>query len=510
MAAAASDRKDLEHVLSCKDGRPMTAEALTAYGAVRGVREDGLAVFRGVPFARPPVGPLRFAAPEPPERWDGARPATAFGPAPPQSSALAPGIPQTTGDDWLTCNVWTPDPGAGGLPVMVWIYGGAYLIGQSSDPGYDGAVLSREGGVVVVTFNYRVAMEGFGQIEGAPANRGLLDQVAALAWVHDNIAAFGGDPGNVTVFGESAGAGSIAALLAMPRASGLFHRAIAQSVPGTFFSAALADDISAVIAAKAGVRPIRQALAEIPPVRLMESVDAVAATMARYPQWGPVAHTPTPFSPVVDGDVLPRTPWAALAAGSARDIPLITGHNRDEYRLFIAMGGLLGKITDEQAATALRTFAPDPRAYRDAHPGAPAETLYELVHSDWLFRMPTLHLAEAQAVAGGPVHLYELAWSANGLGACHGLDVPLVWGNLAGGIADLLIRDATAADQLSSRIRRAWTEFAASGDPGWPVYEPSQRLTHIFDTSPTIAPYPEETSRRLWADHTFTALALTP
>ncbi|XRQ16285.1 carboxylesterase/lipase family protein [Actinomadura welshii] len=488
----------------------MTVDVSTAHGTVRGAREGGLAVFRGIPFARPPVGPLRFAAPEPPEPWDGARPATAFGPPPPQSSALGPGTPPTAGDDWLTCNVWTPDPGAGGLPVLVWIYGGAYLIGFSGDPGYDGALLSREGGVVVVTFNYRVAMEGFGHIDGAPANRGLLDQVAALAWVRDNIAAFGGDPGDVTVFGESAGAGSIAALLAMPRASGLFRRAIAQSVPGTFFSPALADDITEVIAAEAGVRPDRRALGEVAPDRLMASVDAVAARMAAHPRWGPVAHTPTPFSPVVDGDVLPQAPWEALAAGAARDIPLITGHNRDEYRLFTAMGGLLGKITDAEAETALRTFAPDAGAYRAAHPGASAETLHELVHSDWLFRMPTLHLAEAQAAAGGRVHLYELAWSGGGLGACHALDVPLVWGNLTGGMADLLIQDRPAAEELSARIRSAWVDFAKSGDPGWPAYEPSRRLTHLLDTPPAIAPYPEEASRGLWTDHTFTALPLLP
>lgn len=508
MVSGAPGREDRGHALSTRAGWPMTVEASTTYGAVRGVREDGLAVFRGIPYARPPVGPLRFAAPQPPERWDGVRPATAFGPPPPQSSALAPDPPQTTGDDWLTCNVWAPEPGTGRLPVMVWIYGGAYLIGHSSDPVYDGTRLAREGGVVVVTFNYRVAMEGFGQIEGAPANRGLLDQIAALTWVRDNIGAFGGDPENITVFGESAGAGSIAALLAMPRASGLFHRAIAQSVPGPFFSPELADDISAVISTEAGVRPTRQALAEIPPDRLMSAVDTVAATMARHPRWGPVAHTPTPFSPVVDGDVLPRTPWAALAAGSARDIPLITGHNRDEYRLFTAMDGLLGKVTDDQAATAVHAFAPDPSAYREAFAEAPAEILYELVHSDWLFRMPTLHLAEAQASTGGRVHLYELTWPTPGLGACHALDVPLAWGNLTGGIADVLIADRTAAGELSAEIRRAWTDFAKSGDPGWPAYDPSRRLTHVFDMPSTTLRYPEETSRRLWADHTFTALPL--
>ncbi|MER7542970.1 carboxylesterase/lipase family protein [Actinomadura sp.] len=483
------------------------AEAITASGRVRGLRKDGIAVFRGIPFARPPVGELRFAAPLPPEPWDGTRPATEFGPAPPQSAALAPDVPETTGDDWLTCNVWTPDPGGAGLPVMVWIYGGAYLIGHSSDPDYDGTAPARDG-VVVVTFNYRVAMEGFGQIAGAPANRGLLDQVAALAWVQENIAAFGGDPGEVTVFGESAGAGSIAALLAMPRARGLFRRAIAQSVPGVFFSPPLAGDIGAAIAAEAGARPVREDLAALTPARVMRAVDTVTAAMRNHPRWGPVSHTPTPFAPVVDGEVLPQTPWEALRAGAARDVPLVTGHNRDEYRLFVAMQGLLGRVTGDQASTALRTFAPDPEGYPDAFPGVPPETLYELVHSDWLFRMPTVHLAEAQAAAGGRVHLYELAWRGGPLGACHALDVPLVWGNLSGGMADLLITDTEGAAALSTKIRTAWTAFAKTGSPGWPAFDTTQRLTHVLDTTPAVTRYPNETSRALWSSHTFAPLPL--
>ncbi|MFI0481464.1 carboxylesterase/lipase family protein [Actinomadura sp. 9N215] len=485
-------------------------EAVTAAGTVRGGREDGLAVFRGIPFARPPVGALRFAAPEPPEPWDGVRPATAFGPPPPQSSTLAPGAPQETSGDWLTCNAWTPDPAAS-LPVMVWIHGGAYIAGHSADPGYDGGRLSQEGGVVVVTFNYRVGMEGFGHIEGAPANRGILDQAAALSWVRDNIAAFGGDPGNVTVFGESAGAGSIAALLTMPSASGLFHRAIAQSVPGTYFSPALAADISAAISAEAGARPTRRALAAITPGRLMTAVDSVAVTMAGRTRWGPVAHTPTPFSPVVDGDVLPRPPWEALAAGSARGIPLIVGHNRDEYRLFTVMDGSHGRISEDRAATALRVFAPDPSAYRAAFPDASPGTLHELVQSDWLFRMPSLHLAEAHATGGGRVHFYELSWQAPGFGACHALDVPLVWGDLSAGMAQLLIGEHRAsAAEVSAKIRPAWTDFAKSGDPGWPAYDSTERLTRVFDVPSAVTPYPEETSRALWAQHTFTALPLAP
>ncbi|MFD0525753.1 carboxylesterase family protein [Paractinoplanes durhamensis] len=205
------------------------SEVRTAAGAVRGLVEDGVAVFRGIPFAEAP----RFAAPGPVTPWDGVRAASSFGPPPPQTGVAV------TGDDWLTVNVWSPDPGAR-LPVMVWVYGGGYTIGMSGSPEYDGGRLARDGSVVVVTFNYRVGAEGFALIEGAPANRGLLDQVAALAWVRDNIAAFGGDPGQVTVFGVSAGGGSIAALLAMPRAAGLFRRAIVQSMPGTFFSPELA------------------------------------------------------------------------------------------------------------------------------------------------------------------------------------------------------------------------------------------------------------------------------
>jgi len=222
----------------------------TASGLVRGRRADrgGIAAFRGIPFAQPPVGDLRFAAPHPASPWTGTREAAAFGPAPPQSSyALTPApSPGTDPDDWLTVNVFSPDPGAAGLPVMVWIYGGAYRSGSSSLPGYDGTRFAQKN-VVLVTFNHRVGVEGYAQLPGVPANRGLLDQVAALRWVRENIAAFGGDPDRVTVFGESAGAGAIAALLVMPDAAGLFRRAIAQSVPGTFFNSVQSTGLLALL-----------------------------------------------------------------------------------------------------------------------------------------------------------------------------------------------------------------------------------------------------------------------
>ncbi|MEU9452166.1 carboxylesterase family protein [Streptomyces sp. NPDC048277] len=491
----------------------------TATGPVRGLQENGLAVFRGIPFAEPPVGELRFAAPRPATAWDGTREAYAFGPPPPQDLGIQGRtgvLDAPEGDDWLTVNVWTPAPDPSARrPVMVWIYGGAYKLGHSGSPGYDAQRIAREGDVVVVTLNYRVGMEGFAQIEGAPANRGLLDQVAALEWVRENVTAFGGDPDQVTVMGESAGAGSVASLLAMPRARGLFRRAVAQSVPGTFFSRELAEDIGRALAAEAGLRPTVADLATTDPRRLPDVGQALGAKMLQnVDRWGQIAPTVTPFSPVVDGDVLPTAPWQALASGSARDVDLLVGHNRDEFRLFLVMAGMYGSITEEQATGALRLFAPGgeagERAYRAAFPEASAGELYERVQTDWLFAMPSLRLAEAQVAGGGRAHLYELTWGAPGsggvLGACHGLDIPLLFGTFEADLANLLWAGTGVtpeAEALSTRFRTAWTAFARTGDPGWPAYDTTDRSTQILDTTPTVTAYPEETSRQLWEGYDF-------
>ena len=492
----------------------------TAAGQVRGRTENGVAVFRGIPFAQPPVGDLRFAAPRPARSWDGVREAAVFGPPPPQSAfmlmPMAPVAPGADPDDWLTVNVFSPDPGAARLPVMVWIYGGAYRFGAASQIGYDGTVLARQN-VVVVTFNHRIGVEGYAYLPGVPANRALLDQVAALRWVRENIAAFGGDPARVTVFGESAGAGAIASLLVMPAADGLFRRAIAQSVPGTFFTPALAADVTAAIAAEAGLPPTTEAFAAADPARLTAASDAVRPADHRD-RWGPVGRTGVPFSPVVDGEVLPAAPWRALVAGAGRGVDLLTGHNRDEFRLFTVMSGLRGNITDEMASDALRALAAGNKqgaageaAYREAYPGADAETLFELVNSDWLFRMPTLHLAQAHAAAGGQTFLYQVSYPASeaGLGACHALDVPLVFG-MYQGFGQMLFgpEPPASAVALGDLMRSEWAAFAADGDPGWPPYAPGRRLTRIFDDPPDVVPYPELASLHLWDQHRFGVLDL--
>lgn len=486
-------------------------EIRTTAGIVLGRWENAAAVFRGIPYAQPPFGALRFMAPVRAQSWDGVRNALEFGPPVPQAGFAITGGADDRAVDCLTLNVWTPDPGAAGLPVMVWIHGGGYQEGSSANPHADGATLAGSG-VVVVSLNYRVGVEGFAHIVGAPANRGILDQAAALPWVQDNIAAFGGDPGNVTVFGQSAGAGCIAALLAMPTAAGLFRRAIPQSVPGTFFSPQLAAAISGAIAAEVGARASVEELAGIAPRALVDAKDTILEKMPEFVEtWGPMALTPSPFSPVVDGNVLPEAPWQALAAGAARDIDLLVGHTRDEYRLFNTQLGT--EMTDEQVNITLEWLAPG-RDYRTFYPQATPAQLYELVHADWLFRMPTLHLAHAQHAGGGPAWLYELCWSFNHeQGASHSLDFLLVFGTLhPDDVRKHRSAHPDAADQVtavSRHMRTDWLNFAANGSPGWSRYHPASRCTRVYTAEPTTQPYPEEPSRRIWSTHQFDTLYTT-
>ncbi|MFC4015275.1 carboxylesterase/lipase family protein [Nonomuraea purpurea] len=498
-------------------------EVRTTAGVVRGRAEDGLAVFRGIPYAQPPIGEARFQAPRPARHWDGVREAYEFGPPAPQDANMGGrsggDLFKGAGDDWLTVNVWTPDPDpAARRPVMVWIHGGAYKQGLSGSPGYDAQDIAREGDVVFVSLNYRLGIEGFAHIDDAPANRGLLDQVAALEWVRENITAFGGDPGQVTVLGDSAGAGSVASLMVMPSAAGLFQRAVGQSLPGTFLSDSLARDVARAIAAEAGLRPTAEELSGVDPRELPAIGQALTSKMRQHEdRWGSFADTLSLYSPVVDGEVLPVAPWEGLARGAGRNVELIIGHNRDEWRTFFLFGNLFGKITEERASEVLRHFGPGEdgeRAYREAFPDASAEDLFELVQSDWLFRMPTLHLAEAQAAGGGRAYLYDLVWQSPGQGgllrACHGLDGPLLFGTYDAHLGPVTIGPEHTAEArvLTSQIRTAWTSFAATGDPGWPAYDPRRRLTQVFDTTPSVTAYPEETSRRLWQNHTFEALPL--
>jgi para-nitrobenzyl esterase len=475
----------------------------TAEGLVAGRRLGEHVVFRGIPYAQPPVGALRFQAPVAVGEWHGTRQATEFGPAVPQAGPTASG---SVGDDWLTLNVSTPGLGPAGLPVLVWIHGGAYIAGASSDPMYDPTALTGAG-LVVVSINYRMAAEGFILLDGAPANRGFLDQIAALEWVRRNIAAFGGDPDRVTVAGQSAGAGSIAALLTMKRARGLFGRAIAHSVPGLLCTPALAREVAAALADRVGATPDAEALAGVDPLRLAGELTALGAELpGRRAQWGRLSQLGVAVCPVLDGVVLSETPWRALAGGGTGGIELLVGHTRDEFRLFSVMMGRLGTFTEDDARTALSLFAPASDG-ADGYRAATPSELTELAYSDALFRMPSLQLAEANQAAGGTSFLFELQLTApvSGgiLGACHSLDVPLAFGTLDSPTGRQFFGDRPTAGVLavSRELQQAWVRFASTGDPGWPAYLAGQGLTRVLDVESRTSPYPEATSRAIWAGH---------
>lgn len=520
------------------EGETVQLVVKTTGGQVEGVFGAGLTVFKGIPFAAPPEGALRFQAPAPPEKWDGIRPADRFSVAPPQLP-LVPGMPVAwrprDGLDCLAVNVWTPGGEGDRLPVMVWIHGGGWKSGHSADPAHDGAVLAHEG-VVLVTFNYRVGFEGFGHVPGAPANRGFLDQAAALVWVQENIARFGGDPDNVTIFGESGGGASVAALMSAPAARGLFRRAIVQSMAGRFLPEEEAQRISQLIRNAAGVSP--EDLAEVPPERLLAVQDVPLAAMLEDPTAWTTPEAITAFSPTIDGTTVVDKPWLALRSGVARDIDLISGYTRDEFTLWSLSHGaikpsLLGmakslpmmwsmfrnrdkdapkpaksprRILDlDQVATHIGLDASAPARYRNGYPNESEGRLYTAMYSDALFRMPSTWLAEAHAAAGGRAFLYEFAWPAPAfggvLGAVHTIDIPAALGNTDTDMGKFLFGGKpppTEYLRLSTQLRTAWTSFAEHGNPGWPQFTPDDSLTRIWDTEPTIASDPLAPSRRIW------------
>jgi para-nitrobenzyl esterase len=447
---------------------------------------------------RPPVRP---------ESWDGVRAARTYGPTvvkPPYPKPFDELLPEpvVAGEDCLNLNVWTPDPGRAGLPVLVWIHGGAFVNGSGSVAQYAGGRFARDG-VVCVTINYRLGCDGFLWLDDASPNRGLLDQLAALEWVQENIAAFGGDPANVTIFGESAGAMSVTTLLSMPQAHGLFRRAIPQSGAGHHvLSVETARLVTSELAQRLEVAPTREEIAAVPVDRLVAAQQQLSADIAINPdpsRWHEIAGNMMAFEPVVDGELLPSRPVDSVAGGAGGDVDLLVGTNQDEHRLFLVPTGALD-ATDEAVlgavAGGLGLGSAGLAAYRTGTENA-GETLAAVL-TDWFFRIPAIRLAEAHQ---GVSYLYEFAWKSplfgGRLGACHALEIGFAFDTLDAEGGDRLYGSAPPAE-LAATMHKAWVDFARTGRPGWGVYRYDTRPTMVFDVDSAVVDDPRPEQRAVW------------
>ena len=489
----------------------MDAVVRTQHGEVRGSVVDGVNAFKGIPYAAPPFGANRLRPPQPVEPWSGVRDALTYGAKPPQLPYPSPWdvlIPERgpLGEDCLNLNIWTPDLGSAGLPVMVWIPGGMFEAGSGAS--YDGSRFARDG-VVCVTINYRVGAEGFLYLGDGDANLGLLDQIAALEWVRVNIATFGGDPTNVTVFGQSAGAMSIGTLLSMPRAEGLFRRAIAQSGGAhQVIPAETAQKVGGRLAEKLGVEATREAIAAVPPDRLLQAQAELKADLMAHPdpgRWGgEVVGSMMIWQPVVDGEVIPAPPIDRIVAGPGGTIDLIAGATTEEWGFFLVPGGAIEQITAEVLTGAVMAYGLPVEAtlasYGAADPGASPGDLLAAIQSDWYVRIPTIRLADAHAEGMAATYMYEFAWRSpqfdGRLGACHGLEVAFVFDTLGNGTEPLL--GADPPQHLADTMHAAWVAFATSGEVGWPKYDLGRRATMRFDTTSEVVDDPRSAERALW------------
>ncbi len=508
-------------------------------GRVQGVRRNGVWSFSGIPYAAPPEGARRWRPPQPPEPWSGVKVCDRFGPIAPQSPGLVElslgGEPDEHAEACLSLNIWTPAPDAARRPVMIWVHGGSFLSGSGSGGLYRGGLLAREGDVVVVTINYRLGLLGFlahpaleepgqtwlgGREWAGFGNWGLADQIAALQWVHEHIASFGGDPGNVTLFGESAGGMSISALLGVPAARGLFHRAIVESGPPYTQSADESILRAEELAAHLGVDVSRGALGQVPAEALVAAAADVGRVRDGRGQSGLL------MTPVIDGGLLSSRPEAEVASGSAADVALLIGTTRDETSFFTAGNDRYAALDEPGLRDWVTLLIPDPgdahevidrvrEARRARGEAVTPRHLWTAISSEFLFRWPTIRLANAHASAsraGVGTYCYLFTWESpvfgGYLGSCHALEIPFVFGTVHIPGVQPFSGGGDDAFRLSAAMRRAWVAFARSGSPGdpgpggsglgsheepvlsgkgageWTGWEPHRRPTMVFGPWP--------------------------
>lgn len=487
--------------------------AQTTAGRVQGTTESGLDVFRGVPYAAPPVGERRWLPPAPVAPWDDVRDATAFGPACPQDPdphEMLEGTP--TSEDCLTANVWTPST-SGRAPVMVFIHGGGFIGGSTWDPWYDGAAFARHG-VVLVTTQYRVGPLGWldvsslGPQYATSGNSGLQDQIAALRWVRANAAAFGGDPANVTLFGESAGAISISALLGAPSADGLYDRVILESgTAGTVATKEWSQRVFSRFVEISGVAKPED-LTDLSTGQLLDAARKIYDT----------EFADTAFHPLVDGTVVPDLPMHRIASADGPSVPVIIGTNLDEARYWLYYIPELDRLPLRYYRPWLESLVGD-RAdevigdYQGERPDLDQAQTGMAMAGDVGFRMPAIRMAEALSDRGVPVWMYLATMQSpefdGRMGSPHAIELPFVFGNLQAARAPELVGDDPANPALAETVQQAWVAFARGGTPTvtgvaeWPQYGRSARSTLILDHQSSVRDDPYPASRSTWGTITF-------
>ena len=489
----------------------VSARVEIASGKLQGVARDGVLRFNGIPFAKPPVGPLRWRMPEPAEPWAGVRDAALFGNIAPQvasaSGAVLGGTPGTRSEDCLYLNVQTPGCDGARRPVMVWIHGGGFNTGAGSVGTYNGKFLVPRGDLVLVTINYRLGAFGFlnladatdGRLPGTGAE-GLGDQIAALHWVKDNIAAFGGDPHNVTIFGESAGGMSVGALLASPKAAGLYHKAIPQSGAADIgYTRETSARVARHVLDKLGTGDPR----ELPWEAVLEAQKAILEAPREI-------GLGMPFAPTIDGTILPRRAIECVAEGSAKGVAVMTGTTRDEWKLFTIAAANLKTMDEDSLRKMTARLAGE--AHADAilaatTGGTPFER-WNAIMTDHSFFVPATRLLDAQA-AHGASYAYRFDWPSpfmdGALGSCHALELGFTFGTFRVKGAAPFFGSGPQAEALSDAMMDSWIAFARHGNPSndtsgaWMRYEAAKRATTIFgDGLAHVTSAPNEARRKAW------------
>jgi para-nitrobenzyl esterase len=507
---------------------PEHVVAETICGKIRGSVQNGISSFKGIPYAGPADGAGRFMPPSKPAPWTGVRDALAYGARAMQNDdafALAPEVinlfigaeVQPMSENCLFLNVWTPAPDGRKRPVMFWCHGGAFIAGSGSAAWYDGTSLARKGDVVVVTINHRLGAFGYlhlADVGGAACPlsgvAGMLDIVAALEWVRDNIGNFGGDPANVTIFGESGGGAKVSVLMAMPAARGLFHKAIIQSGPGVeMASRADATETAKAMLGELGLKP-----GQIDELRTMPAqriVKAQSAILSRISGMSFANRRRLGFNPVVDGEVLPGNPFAPTAPAISSDVPLMIGTNKDEMTLFFGFAPWLEGLDEDALAKRASMIVPDGAQrligiYRNTRPGASPKDIFLAIATDVMMRIPSLVTADRKTEQkAAPAYVYLFTWETPVLGgrlkSCHALEIPFVFDTLS---ATGLTGDGAERATLADRMSRAWLAFARSGNPNhaglpqWPAYSAATRPTMIFDRECKVTNDPLGEERKAW------------